>query len=115
MKAWATYCKQNSRRVVRFSHEVPTCWNSTYKLLARSYDYRDLLVSFIQFHVSHINLYQTHWDACYGVFNLLKVFYNATNNLSGVYYPTTHLFIIESLNIVGVFAHCESDIELAKA
>ncbi|KAK3225673.1 hypothetical protein Dsin_005535 [Dipteronia sinensis] len=42
----------------------------------------------------------------------LGVFYTATNNLSGVYYPTTNLFIIESLNIAGAFAHCESDSEL---
>ncbi|KAK3218131.1 hypothetical protein Dsin_012101 [Dipteronia sinensis] len=42
----------------------------------------------------------------------LGVFYTGTNNLSGVYYPTTNLFIIESLNIAGAFAHCESDSEL---
>ncbi|KAK3189036.1 hypothetical protein Dsin_028597 [Dipteronia sinensis] len=42
----------------------------------------------------------------------LGVFYTATNNLSGVYYPTTNLFIIESLNIAGAFVHCESDSEL---
>ncbi|KAK3205420.1 hypothetical protein Dsin_019466 [Dipteronia sinensis] len=40
------------------------------------------------------------------------VFNNATNNLSSVYYPTTNLFGIESLNIAGVFAHCESDSQL---
>ena len=84
-------------------------------MLAQSYEYRDLLVSFIQFHVTHIELYQEHWDACYNVFNLLKVFYNTTNNLSGVYYPTNYLFIIEGLNIAGAFAHCESDIAIAEA
>ena len=84
-------------------------------MLAQSYKYRDLSVSFIQFHVTHIELYQEHWDACYNVFNLLKVFFNATNNLSGIYYPATHLFIIESLNIAGAFAHCESDIAIAEA
>jgi hypothetical protein len=115
MNAWVKYCKQNGRRVVRFSRDVPTRWNSTYKLLAQSYEYRDLLVSFIQFHVTHIQLYQSHWDACYNVFNLLKVFNNATQNLSGVYYPTTHLFIIESINIAGAFAHCESDISIGEA
>ena len=115
MKAWATYCKQNGRRVVRFPRDVPTHWNTTYKLLAQSYNYRDLLVSFVQIHVSHVDLYQTHWDACYNVFNLLKIFYNVTNILSGVYYPTTHLFIIESLNIAGAFAYCDSDIELVEA
>jgi len=114
MKAWARYCKQNGRRPIKFARDVPTRWNSTYKLLAQSYEYRDLLISFIQFHVPNIQLYKEHWDACYNVFHLLNVFYNATNNLSGVYYPTTHLFIIEGLNIAGAFAHCESDIAIAE-
>ncbi|KAK3221214.1 hypothetical protein Dsin_008239 [Dipteronia sinensis] len=61
------YCKQNGKRAIRFPRDVPTRWNSTYKLLARSYEYRDLLVTFIQYHVSHINLYQSHWDACSNV------------------------------------------------
>ncbi|KAK3229851.1 hypothetical protein Dsin_001732 [Dipteronia sinensis] len=112
MKLWAAYCKQNGKRAIIFPRDVPTRWNSTYKLLARCYEYRDLLVTFIQYHVSHINLYQSHWDACSNVCGLLKVFYTATNNLSGVYYPTTNLFIIESLNIASAFAHCESDSEL---
>ena len=33
-------------------------------------------------------------------------------HLSGVYYPTTHLFIFESINIAGAFCHCESDISI---
>ncbi|KAK3211571.1 hypothetical protein Dsin_016277 [Dipteronia sinensis] len=108
MKAWASYCKQNGRRAIRFPRDVQTRKNSTYKLLARSFEYRDLLVTFIPYHVSHINLYRSHWDVCSNVCGLLKVFYTATNNLSGVYYPETNLFIIESLNIAGAFAHCES-------
>ena len=84
-------------------------------MIAKSYDYRDLLVTFMQYHVSRINFYPSHWDVCKKVCDLLKVFNNATNNLSGVYYSTNNLFIIESLNIAGAFAHCESDIEFAEA
>ena len=39
----------------------------------------------------------------YKIYQLLKVFNNITNTSSGIYYPTTNLFIIESLNIVGAF------------
>ena len=35
--------------------------------------------------------------------SLLKVFNDATNTLSGIYYLTTNLFIIETLHIVGAF------------
>ena len=37
---------------------------------------------------------------------LLKVFNDATNILPDIYYPTTNLFIIKSLNIVGIFDDC---------
>ena len=40
---------------------------------------------------------------CIKICQLLKVFNDATNTQFGIYYPTTNLFIIESLNIVGVF------------
>ena len=45
---------------------------------------------------------------CTKIYQLLKVFNDATNTLSGVYYPTTDLFIIETFNIVGVFDECIS-------
>ena len=60
MKQWVRYCKQNGRRVIKFSRDVPTRWNSTYKMLAQSYEYKDLLVSFIRFHVPTIQLFETH-------------------------------------------------------
>ena len=40
---------------------------------------------------------------CIKICKILKVFNDAANALSGVYYPTTNLFIIEAINIVGVF------------
>ena len=40
---------------------------------------------------------------CTKICQLLKVFNDTTNTLFGVYYPTTNLFIIEALNIVGAF------------
>ena len=40
---------------------------------------------------------------CAKICQLLKVFNDATNTLFGVYYPTTNLFIIKTLNIFGAF------------
>ena len=45
---------------------------------------------------------------CILKFELLKVFNDATNILPDIYYPTTNLFIIKSLNIVGAFDDCMS-------
>ncbi|KAK3211844.1 hypothetical protein Dsin_016550 [Dipteronia sinensis] len=44
---------RTGRRPIRFSRDVPTHWNSTYKLLFESYDYRDLLVSFMKYNRDH--------------------------------------------------------------
>ena len=50
---------------------------------------------------------------CTKIFQLLKMFIDATNTLPDVYYPTTNLFIIKALNIVDVFDECMSqDLEL---
>ena len=38
---------------------------------------------------------------CTKIYQLLKVFNDTTNTLFGIYYPTTNLFIIESLNMIG--------------
>ena len=43
---------------------------------------------------------------------MLKVFNDATNNFSSIYYPITNVFIIESVNIVYAFSECASDIQL---
>jgi len=54
-----------------------------------------------------------HWDACIKILELLRVFKDATDALSGVYYPTTHLFLIQSVNIVGAIEDCELDVQLS--
>ena len=42
--------------------------------------------------------------------DILRVFNDATLVFSGVYYPTAHLFLLESLNIVGTLdEHADSD------
>ena len=46
---------------------------------------------------------------------LLKVFNDATNTLSGIYYSTTKLFMIETLNIVGTLYDCISQDEDLKS
>ena len=45
-------------------------------------------------------------DMCSKIYQLLNFFNNVTNTLSGIYYHTINLSIIESLNIVGAFDNC---------
>ncbi|KAL5738266.1 hypothetical protein ACOSP7_031027 [Xanthoceras sorbifolium] len=113
MKQWARYCKSNGKHPIRFSRDVPTRWNSKYKLLCESYDYRELLVRFMQHNVSSVNLYAHNWDVCTKICMLLKVFHDATTSLSGIYYPTSHLFLCEAINIVDALNECAQVIELS--
>ena len=58
------------------------------------------------YNVSSIILHPQQWHMYTEICQLLKVFNDTTNNLFDIYYPTINLFIIESLNIVGVFDNC---------
>ena len=90
-------------RSLKFSSDILTRWNSTYKLLCQSNEYKELLCDFMRYDISSIVLHHTQQNICTKICQLLKVFKNAINTLFGIYYPTTNLFIIETLNIVGVF------------
>ena len=66
-------------------------------------------VVFFSQHVQNITLYPSQWDICENFLDILKVFNDANLIFSGVYYPTVHLFLLESLNIVGTLdEHVES-------
>ena len=93
-------------RSVRFSRDVPTRWNSTYKLLCQSDEYKELLCDFIRYNISSIILHPNQLNICTKIYQLFKVFNDATNTLFGVYYPTTNLFMIEALNIIGALYDC---------
>ena len=61
----------------------------------------------MHYNVSSIVLHPAQWNMYTKTCQLLKIFNDITNTLFGIYYPTTNLFIIESLN-VGVFYECMS-------
>ena len=103
----------NNMRPKKFSQDITTRWNSTYKLLSESVEYKELLVSFITYNVPSISIQLKHWYVCIKILQLLRVFNDATNALYGVYYPTTHLFLIQSVNIVGAFNDCEFNVQLS--
>ena len=115
MKKWVKFYESRNMRPVRFSRDVPTRWNSTYKLLCQSNEYKDLLYDFMRYNVTLIILHHTQWNMCVKICQLVKMFNDATNTLFGVYYPTTNLFIIETLNIVDARYDCISQDEDLKS
>ncbi|KZV13551.1 hypothetical protein F511_45286, partial [Dorcoceras hygrometricum] len=91
----------------RFARDVPTRWNSTYKLLLSTFEYKDLLCGFFGQVVqsSSLYLYANQWNICTTICEILKVFSDATDQLSGVYYPTYHLVVTHLCNVACIF--CE--------
>ena len=100
MKDWAKYCKSKGMRTKQFSRDFPIRWNSTYELFNDSNDYKKLLCDFIANNIGKISLYPHQWDACTNILDILNFFNDSI--LSGIYYVTTYLFLIECINICGV-------------
>ena len=53
--------------------------------------------------------YIQQWNICTKNYQFLKDFNDTTNNLSNIYDPTTHLFTVESITIIGAFEMCVQD------
>ncbi|KZV31018.1 hypothetical protein F511_18122 [Dorcoceras hygrometricum] len=107
MKQWGRFCKANGMRAKRFARDVPTRWNSTYKLLLSIFQYKELLCGFFGQVVqsSSLYLFSNQWNICTTICEILKVFSDATDQLSGVYYPTCHLVVTHLCNVACIF--CE--------
>ncbi|KAI3474587.1 hypothetical protein Pfo_029589, partial [Paulownia fortunei] len=102
-KQWFRFCKANGVRPKKFPRDVPTRWNSTYRLLEESIDYKDLLCQFfVQIISTPFHLYPHHWTVCEKICNILKIFNDATLQLSSVYSPTSHLVLLNCCNIASV-------------
>ena len=57
MKKWIKFCESRNMCGIRFSRNVQTRWNSTYKLLCQSDEYKNLLCDFMRYNVSSIILH----------------------------------------------------------
>ena len=60
----------------------------------------------MRYNVTLIILHPSQWNICTKIYQLLKVFNNATNTLFAIYYPATNLFMIEAFSIVGTLYDC---------
>ena len=57
MKKWVEFCEARNMRFVRFSRYVSTRFNSSYKLLYQSDEYKELLCDFMHYNVNFIVLH----------------------------------------------------------
>ena len=54
---WVKFYESRNMHGIRFSRDVPTRWNSTYKLLCQFDEYKNLLCDFMHYNVSSIILH----------------------------------------------------------
>ena len=71
-----------------------------------------IIKNYYVINITHINLFSQQWDACKSILDTLKVFNDATYTLSGVCYPTIHLYLIEGINICDALGEHENDLNL---
>ncbi|GJQ97881.1 zinc finger BED domain-containing protein RICESLEEPER 2-like protein [Tanacetum coccineum] len=90
--AWTSIVTDNCEKDL--TQDVPTRWNSTYRMLSSALYYRHALV---HLSMSDSN-YQScpsadEWDRVEKICDFLKVFYEATLAFSGSLYPTSNLYL----------------------
>ena len=77
----------------KFRLDVVTHWNSTYTMIHDAYPYKNLLTAYINDRGLGFTLTETDWKKGKILEEFLVSFYTATNNFSGIYYPTSCSFL----------------------
>lgn len=102
-KKWGAFCRKNGLHPRIFKVDLSGRWDLTCKMLNGTYEYRDALCSFFSKECADFRIVSSQWDACYDLCKLLKTFKDAIEELSGVYYPTSVLFVDHCVKIAVVF------------
>ena len=93
----------------KFALDMDVRWNSTYLMLKHLMPYRSVFSVFINTHCGYPLLDKQHWFVAEKILEFLKLFYDSTVVLSGVYYPTSPLILHHILEIAGHMHDYEHD------
>ena len=84
--------------------DINTRWNATYLMLEAALPYQEVISAVYEAASSTPGeLSRLDWQICECFYQFLKVFYDATVCLSGVYYPTSHHAIHKLYEIANQF------------
>ena len=92
-------------RPKKFPTDVSHRWNSTYLMLKAALPYSQLITTYVNSKNNQILIFDPNWQIAEYFLKFLEVFYNATELLSGVYYPTAHLALQQLFNISETFSY----------
>ena len=107
------YCKVRGKKPRKFGLDMKVRWNSTYHMLKQVKGYEKIFTNFINAQDIGIVLTNTDWQVVASLCDFLEPFYNATTQLSGIYYPTSPLVLEWLMKIVDTFQEKSTDRMLA--
>ncbi|KAK0582662.1 hypothetical protein LWI29_028277 [Acer saccharum] len=96
LNEFGRYCTTFGLQPQRFLTDMPVRWNSTYLKLLNCLEYESPISGFYNMKMSELGrptLTPDDWHVAKIFVQFLKVFYDSTVTLSGVYYPTSSLII----------------------
>jgi hypothetical protein len=103
------YCTAKGVRCIKFGLGMDVRWNTTYFMLKHLVPYSEVFFVFINSNYGSALLSQNHWYVAEKGLEFLKLFYDYTIVLSGVYYPTSPLALHHVLEIATHLHACERD------
>jgi hypothetical protein len=107
------YCKVRGKKPRKFGLDMKVRWNSTYHMLKQVKGYENIITTFFNAQGTGIVLTNIDWQAAASLCDFLEPFYNATTQLSGIYYPTSPLVLEWLMKIVDTFHENSADKILA--
>jgi hypothetical protein len=87
------YYSARGIRPRKFGFDMDVRWNSTYLMLKHLLPYKEVFSVWFEANYSEALLSPQHWYAAEQIMKFLKLLYEATVTLSGVYYPTAPLML----------------------
>ncbi|KAK3229359.1 hypothetical protein Dsin_001240 [Dipteronia sinensis] len=116
---FSRYCTSKDILPRKFQKDMPVRWNSTYLMLKSALPYAELITSFYNVNTANDTrrekLTDGDWYVATVVVEFLKVFYDVTVDLSGVYYPTSLLAILKLYDMADVLRQYSENVMVASA
>jgi hypothetical protein len=103
------FCIARGMTPRKFGLDMDVRWNSTYLMLEHLLPYKEVFTVFINSNYGSELLKDTHWYIAEHMFKFLRIFYESTVILSGVYYPTAPLILHQLIDIAEHLKQAEKD------
>ncbi|KAI5344310.1 PREDICTED: zinc finger [Prunus dulcis] len=106
---FAHLCMSHGLKPIKLKKDIRIRWNSTYHMLKSCKGYTNVINFYYNNKMNDNLLRDEEWNVCFALVDFFKVFYDATCNCSGVYYPTSPIALHDLFSISATFAKYRFD------